>query len=720
MLAPGNSGVLGAVARTFASVDTEGALPRASLPRPPARRAIFGCLRPFAQVCWARDSLDEKPREWLAPAEWLEEPTEMTLFDILACPVCKGELQRRGEHLACVACSRTYPIREGVPILLPDPERAPLQNESELVLRSGYDPWIHRMVLQSLTDAQVVVEIGCGNMTLDDPCIIRMDVAWTPHVDLVADVHALPFKPATVDFVFGLAVLEHLRNPFTAAASIYEALKPGGYVYGEANFVFAYHGFPRHFFNISVHGLEEIFVSFRALRVGIAPYQMPSFAIESLLGTYLTHFPARRPAEQRFADLLRLVLQHPLRKYDGEIDRADAFRTAAGTYFYGMKQVFPEDTVLPRPVMELYERSDELRERYPEPYDLSAPSNLMTWAMGEGRNLHPSIAEYFYALEPFRKYRDAGHAVDRSAIRSLPPIPDPDAARVIGEPAFEQMEAAAARALSELAGRAAAPLARRTVRPASFKGIGAPLARLRDPLAGARRRVARLTGAARRHAPPLPDPPLIFSVCGTEDRDWFLQSGQQAADEIRGALERSGVRMERLRRILDFGCGAGRVLRHWRTLRGPALYGTDYNPDLIGWCEAHLPFARFAVNRLEGPLPYGSRRFDLVYAFSVFTHLTEEQQLRWMDELNRVLRPGAYLYLTTHGESYLPHVPVELRQQFRRGQVVVTGTDQAGSNICAAFHPEPYVLGVLANGLRCLEFAPGRFPQDAYLFQKAG
>jgi SAM-dependent methyltransferase len=159
-------------------------------------------------------------------------------------------------------------------------------------------------------------------------------------------------------------------------------------------------------------------------------------------------------------------------------------------------------------------------------------------------------------------------------------------------------------------------------------------------------------------------------------------------------------------------------LRHWRTLRGPALHGTDYNPELIRWCREHLPFARFSVNTLEGPLPFRSRRFDFAYAFSVFTHLTEAQQLHWMDELGRVLRPGGYIYLTTHGEHYLPHVPAELREQFRRGGLVVTGGELAGSNVCAAFHPEPYVLTVLAKGFRCVEFAPGRYPQDAYLFQK--
>jgi SAM-dependent methyltransferase/uncharacterized protein YbaR (Trm112 family) len=643
----------------------------------------------------------------------------MNLFDILACPVCKGELQRTADHLDCVACARRYPIVGEVPILLPDPSQPTAPNETDLGVRSGYDPWLHRMVVQSLADDQVVVEVGCGNMTLDDPCILRMDVSLTPYVDLVGDVHALPFKPATLDFVFGLAVLEHLRNPFTAASEIYAALKPGGYVYGEANFVFGYHGYPHHFFNMSLHGLEQVFQAFRPLRVGIAPYQMPSFALQSVIATYLGSFRAERPADGRFAELLQLVLRHPLHRYDAQIAASDAFRTAAGGYFFGMKQPRPEDTVLPGPVLDAYRQTTELQRRFPAPYDLSAPENLMTWARGEGRQRHPAIAAHLDAIQPFRKRSDAKN-LDRAVIRNLPPIPDPDAARTIDQPGFEAMEAEAGRALQELAGGGApAALASSRGLPRARASLRSAVRHLRPRIERARVNLARWSGGGRRQEPPLPDPHLIYAVSGTEESTWFLESGAFAAAEIRGALERSHIRMDQLGRILDFGCGAGRVLRHWRTLRGPALYGSDYNPELVRWCSANLPFARFAVNPLEGPLSYRGNRFDFVYAFSVFTHLTEPQQLYWIDEVKRVLRPGGLLYLTTHGEFYLPYVPAEKRDDFRRGGVVVTGGDRAGSNICAAFHPEPYVLSVLAKGLRCLEFAPGRFPQDAYLFQKA-
>lgn len=44
------------------------------------------------------------------------------LLDILVCPVCKGPLEVRdnGQSLFCPACERDYPVREGIPVLLPD------------------------------------------------------------------------------------------------------------------------------------------------------------------------------------------------------------------------------------------------------------------------------------------------------------------------------------------------------------------------------------------------------------------------------------------------------------------------------------------------------------------------------------------------------------------------------------------------------------------------
>ncbi len=139
----------------------------------------------------------------------------------------------------------------------------------------------------------------------------------------------------------------------------------------------------------------------------------------------------------------------------------------------------------------------------------------------------------------------------------------------------------------------------------------------------------------------LPVPPLglVFDVAGTTRLAHFLDGGEKAASSIRSALSRHGGNIQDAGPILDFGCGCGRVIRHWRDSSVP-VHGTDYNPRLIDWCIRRLPFAKFSVNRLEPPLSYADGQFGLIYALSVFTRLTAAQGDAWLAELRRVLRPG--------------------------------------------------------------------------------
>jgi SAM-dependent methyltransferase len=200
---------------------------------------------------------------------------------------------------------------------------------------------------------------------------------------------------------------------------------------------------------------------------------------------------------------------------------------------------------------------------------------------------------------------------------------------------------------------------------------------------------------------------------------WML--GALGADTIRSLLHRHGVEMSQVDAVLDFGCGCGRIMRHWKWLRGPELHGTDYNPYLVRWCEQHLPFAQYAVNALEPPTRYEGERFDFVYAISVFTHMEEELGLAWIGELERVLRPGGLLYLTVHGEGRLRPLSQEEKQRFLAGELVVVEPERSGTNACAAYHPERYVRQVLAAELELLDFIPGGAEdvrQDAYLLRK--
>ena len=221
---------------------------------------------------------------------------------------------------------------------------------------------------------------------------------------------------------------------------------------------------------------------------------------------------------------------------------------------------------------------------------------------------------------------------------------------------------------------------------------------------------------------PIPSSKLIHLVAGSNDVAWFLHSGAMGAESIRGILGVNGLALDKFNTILDFGCGVGRVMRYWNSLSGPSFYGTDYNPELITWCHEHLKFARFQTNPLMGPLNYEDGFFDFIYALSVFSHLREPQQYYWIGELSRVLKAGGYLFMTVHGDCYLPQLSPEDQVQFRQGELVVYGGEHEGTNICAAFHPEEYVRRKLAVGWMFVDHVPkgatGNPMQDVFLLKK--
>jgi len=222
---------------------------------------------------------------------------------------------------------------------------------------------------------------------------------------------------------------------------------------------------------------------------------------------------------------------------------------------------------------------------------------------------------------------------------------------------------------------------------------------------------------------PVPPPRLRVEVAGTPGLEWFLESGRQQAEIIRAAGERNGPPLESVGALLDFGCGCGRVLRHWTGLEGSAVFGSDYNEGLVAWCAANLPFVTASVNELAPPVRYEDGQFGLVYAISVFTHLPHDLERAWIDELSRIVAPGGLLLLTTHGNSYADRLEPAERAAYDSGEPVVRWPGVAGSNLCTTFHPEPYVRERLAPELELLEYTPdggtvGSRRQDLVVFRK--
>lgn len=120
----------------------------------------------------------------------------------------------------------------------------------------------HEIVAGLPADA-VVLDIGGGRRQFSDARYLNLEYARLAEPDLLGDGTALPFRDATIDFVYTSGVLEHVRDPLRMGAEIRRVLKPGGHVLASAAFFQPVHNEGQHFFNMTPHGIELVFEGFR-------------------------------------------------------------------------------------------------------------------------------------------------------------------------------------------------------------------------------------------------------------------------------------------------------------------------------------------------------------------------------------------------------------------------------------------------------------------------
>jgi SAM-dependent methyltransferase len=120
--------------------------------------------------------------------------------------------------------------------------------------------------------------------------------------------------------------------------------------------------------------------------------------------------------------------------------------------------------------------------------------------------------------------------------------------------------------------------------------------------------------------------------------------------DLSQALAAIGRSLDEFDRVLDWGCGCGRILRHLLPPTGPKhLSACDIDAEAIAWIAGNLPAVEASVTGGLPPLPYGDTSFDLIFNHSVMSHLDAAYQDAWLRELKRVLRPGGIATLSVHG-----------------------------------------------------------------------
>jgi len=141
------------------------------------------------------------------------------------------------------------------------------------IIRSIFSPVFlmgksYRVLQDQLDSKGIVFNLGSGSVRRTG--IQNLDCFPYPTVDIVADIHWLPFLNESINGVISEAVLEHVSSPQKCVEEIQRVLKPGGLVYCRVPFVVPFHSAPSDYFRWTKEGIRKLFDGFEILEFGIA------------------------------------------------------------------------------------------------------------------------------------------------------------------------------------------------------------------------------------------------------------------------------------------------------------------------------------------------------------------------------------------------------------------------------------------------------------------
>lgn len=215
------------------------------------------------------------------------------------------------------------------------------------------------------------------------------------------------------------------------------------------------------------------------------------------------------------------------------------------------------------------------------------------------------------------------------------------------------------------------------------------------------------------------------------------------ASELRELLlDVAGVPAEAFGAICDLASGPGKVLTALHVSSPARVAAIDVNAEAVRWLRWRLPGVDARVEDPIPPTSFPAGSFDLVVSISLFTHLPEPLQDRWLAEVRRLLTDDGVGVLTVHGTEAFEGFRAGRRPGITQEQIDslhAAGPLEAASFVFApevrparrapgvdpvwglSFHSEDYIRSHWGHFLSVQEIRPAalNFRQDAVVVRRS-
>jgi ubiquinone/menaquinone biosynthesis C-methylase UbiE len=212
--------------------------------------------------------------------------------DILTCPLTKEDLVEGDSFFEGEFSHRRYQKNDLHYNFLPDDLAEKFNIMPTLNIsahdNSRYEEQIIEELLSRGVDNPIILDCGAGLKPRYRAEVVNFEIVAYTTTDVIGINEKLPFKDSSFDAVLSAAVLEHVKDPFQSAKEIMRVLKPGGILMAFVPFLQPYHGYPHHYYNMTISGIRNLFeesVEIKELGTNLHPLDLLPWYINSYISS---------------------------------------------------------------------------------------------------------------------------------------------------------------------------------------------------------------------------------------------------------------------------------------------------------------------------------------------------------------------------------------------------------------------------------------------------